>query len=110
MAKEKEARQEEQQRLVCPRCGNNKKFTGENQREVFFQNFKYTDYRKVGSKGEERQVVGYSPMYSDEGRMGYDVIYCADIDCVAKNGGTRIEVWLRRGVVPFYRREEKEED
>jgi hypothetical protein len=99
-------RQEEVQQLVCPKCGNNKKFTGENQRKVFFQNFKYTGYRKLGEDEKEKYVVNYSPMYSEDGRMGYDVIYCADVVCVKKNG-QRVEVWLKRGVIPHYRKGDK---
>lgn len=104
MAKEKMHRQEEIQQLICPKCGNNKKFTGENQRKVFFQNFKYTGYRKLDESNKEQHVVNYSPMYSEDGRMNYDVIYCADAVCVKKNGGARIEVWLKRGVTPHYRK------
>jgi hypothetical protein len=103
----KEGRQEELQRLTCPKCGNNRKFTGENQRRVFFQNFKYTDYKKTGEEGKEQQVVNYSPMYSDDGKMGYDVIYCADSDCVKKQGGVRTEVWIKKGVTPHHRRQAK---
>lgn len=103
----KEPRQEELQRLVCPKCGNNKKFTGENaKRKVFLQNFKYTDYRKQNEDGKEIQVVSYSPTYSDKGKMGYDVIYCADIACVEKNHGTRVHVWARRGVNAAVRHDE----
>ena len=98
----KEARIEEKQRLTCPNCGNDTKFRGENtKRKVVYQNFKFTDYKRLhGPKNEERNVVTYSPNYFEDGEQGFDIIYCGSVECYKKHGERTI-VYRRHGAKPF---------
>jgi adenine-specific DNA methylase len=103
MAKNKGPRIEEVQRLTCPKCGNNTKFRGENtKRKVVYQNFKFTDYKKMGgeAQNEERNVVNYSANFFAEGDAGFDIIYCAEKACQEKFG-ERIVVYRRHGAKSF---------
>src|SRR3954467_15803218 len=98
MAKNKGPRIEEVQRLTCPKCGNNTKFRGENtKRKAVYQNFRFTDYKKlVGETNEEHNVINYSANFFPEGDGGYDIIYCADKACQEKFG-QRIVVFKKAG-------------